>query len=453
MLSRRALLAAMAAAKPRPCNILLLIADNWAYPHASAYGDPVIRTPVFDRLAAEGTLFTYAFAPNPSCSPSRSSLLTGRPTHQLGAAASLYGPLDPAVKTYPDLLENGGYVTGYSGKGWAPGALGGRPHNPAGRQRLGLDAFLDQASGKPFCYWLGSQDPHVPWTRGDRTAVDLTRIAIPAHVPDHEAVRSDIAGYAAEVMEFDRECGVAIETLRRRGLLDDTLIIMTSDNGWQMPRGLAGCYDLGVRIPLAMRWPGLVPAGQRRNDFVALEDLAPTLLAAAGVRVPPEMTGRNLLSARTPRRDEIYLERERHANVRRGDLSYPVRGVRTKEYLYLWNLEPDRWPAGDPEFYWAVGEYGDVDASRTKRYLLAEKPEPAFQLCFGKRPAEELYDLQRDPGQVHNIAVERPEVCRRLRAKVTAWMKRTADPRAKGPTEFWDRAPYSGPRRWQDDPQ
>jgi N-sulfoglucosamine sulfohydrolase len=453
MLSRRALLAAAAAQRPCPRNVLLLLADNWAYPHASAYGDPIIKTPVFDRLAAEGTLFTHAFAPNPSCSPSRSSLLTGRPTHQLGAAASLYGPLDPALKTYPELLEAAGYVTGHSGKGWGPGELKGRPHNPAGRHQLSLEALLDQAGGKPFCFWLGSHDPHVPWDRGDRAAVDPARIEIPAHLPDHPDVRRDIAGYAAEVMQFDRECGAAIETLRQRGLLDDTLVVMTSDNGWQMPRGLAGCYDLGVRIPLAMRLPGLVPAGQNRKDFVALEDLAPTFLAAAGVPRLAAMTGRNLLDTKTPRRAEIYLERERHANVRRGDLSYPVRGVRTPEYLYLWNLEPERWPAGDPEFYWAVGEYGDVDTSLTKQHLLSHKPQPYFQLCFGKRPAEELYDLKQDPGQVRNVAAARPELCRQLRARVQTWMQRTGDPRAKGPTDFWDRAPYSGPRRRQADPR
>ena len=138
--------------------------------------------------------------------------------------------------------------------------------------------------------------------------------------------------------------------------------------------------------------------------------------------------------------------RERHANVRRGDLSYPIRGVRTRDYLYLWNLEPDRWPAGDAEHYWAVGEYGDVDNSPTKSYLLAARPEPYFSLSFAKRPAEELYDLRSDPGQVTNIAGQRAGLCRQLKARVMAWMRQTGDPRAKGPTDFWDKAPYSGPK-------
>jgi arylsulfatase A-like enzyme len=451
MLSRRTLLfsaSLTAAAQTRRPNVLLLIADNWAFPHASAYGDPVIRTPVFDQLAREGALFTHAFAPNPSCSPSRAMLLTGRPTHQLGEAASLYGPLAPSFATYPALLERAGYVTGFSGKGWAPGNTPGRDHNPAGRQRLDFDAFLDNAAGKPFCYWFGSQNPHVPWNQGDEGAIDQSKIAIPPHLPDHPSVRADIAAYSAEVMAFDAECGRLLETLRRRGLAGNTMVIITSDNGWQMPRGLAGCYDLGVRIPLALRWPGGVKPGTKRDDFVSIEDLAPTILAATGVSAPREMAGWDLLKGPT-RREGMFLERERHANVRRGDLSYPIRGLRTREYLYLWNLEPGRWPAGDPEYYWAVGEYGDVDSSPSKSHLLAAKPEPFFSLCFAQRPAEELYDLRQDPGQVRNIAPAKPEVCRKLKTQVQSWMQRTNDPRARGASDLWDKAPYSGPRRRQ----
>lgn len=446
MPTRRAFLAAAAAVSKRP-NVLILIADNWAYPHASAYRDPVIRTPVFDQLAREGVLFTHAFSPNPSCSPARSSLLTGRPTHQLGAAASLYGPLDPKFATYPDLLEAAGYVTGFSGKGWAPGNLDHRTYNPAGRHRLEFEPFLDQAGSKPFCYWFGSQDPHVPWNTGDAKPIDQSKIVVPAHLPDHPAVRGDIAAYGAEVMNFDQTCGRLLDTLRRRQLLDSTLVIITSDNGWQMPRGLAGCYDLGVRIPLAMRLSGVIRPGQVRDDFVSIEDLAPTILRTCGVPPAPGMNGVPLLTG--SRRRETFLERERHANVRRGDLSYPIRGIRTRTHLYLWNLEPDRWPAGDPEVYWAVGEYGDVDNSPSKSYLLRQKPQPYFDLAFAKRPAEELYDLSKDPGQIQNIAAERPNECRRFRKQVQAWMRRTGDPRAQGATDFWDRAPYSGPKRRQ----
>ncbi len=449
MLSRRAFtasLAASAAPAPRP-NILLLLADNWAFPHASAYGDKSVSTPVFDRLAREGRLYTHAFAPNPSCSPSRSMLLTGQETHRLGPAANLYGPLDPAIPTYTALLEKAGYFVGYSGKGWGPGEA---KTNPAGRAFPDFESFLKaRPAGQPFCFWFGSHDPHVPWTRGDRAAIDPASLHIPPHLPDLPEVRADLQGYYAEVAQFDRECGDILSALDRAGESPRTLVAMTGDNGWQLPRGLANCYDLGVRVPLALRFPGRIAPAAADPNFVTLADLCPTFLDAAGLPVPPAVTARSLL--RRPRRDHVFLERERHANVRRGDLTYPVRGIRTRDYLYLRNLEPDRWPAGDPEYYWAVGEYGDVDESLSKRAILRQPGSPAFALAFAKRPAEELYDCRRAPGQLHPLAAAPAydAVRRRLAARVDAWMRSTADPRAAGPTDSFDRVPYTGPRRRQ----
>jgi len=455
-MTRRALLgtsaASLASAASRRPNIVLLLGDNWAAPHASALGDPVVRTPTFDRLANEGVLFTSACAPNPSCSPSRSSLLTGQETHRLRDAANLYGPLAPEFPRYTSLLEQAGYFIGLSGKGWAPGTSAdadGRKRNPAGDSFASIDAFLSARPGdKPFCFWFGSHDPHVPWSRGQerKATMAASKVRVPRHLPDRPAIREDILGYYAEVEQFDFDCWQIIDALRKRGELDNTLVVMTSDNGWQMPRGLANCYDLGVRVPLAMRYPERIRKGQVRDDFATLADLAPTFLDAARVSPPSQMTGRSLFSSH--RRESVFLERERHANVRRGDLSYPVRGIRTRKHLYLRNLEPDRWPAGDPEFYWAVGPYGDVDGSPSKKLLLDEEPQPFFDLCFSKRPAEELYDLSEDADQVKNLAADpaMKKVKQDLAAQVNRWMNDTADPRAKGPTEFWDKVPYTGPK-------
>lgn len=446
LLSRRTFMASMLAANARP-NLVLLLADNWAFPHAGVYGDRVVKTPVFDGLAREGTLFTHAFAPNPSCSPSRSLLLTGQDTHRLGEAASLYGPLASDIPTYVSMLEKAGYFVGFAGKGWAPGAP--RGGNPAGRQFASFAAFLAaRPKDRPFCFWFGSHDPHVPWDRGVafREKVDLQAIAVPAHLPDHATVRGDIRNYYAEVMQFDAECGELLGELERAGERDRTLVAMTGDNGWQMPRGLANCYDLGVRVALALRWPGRIGAGKRHEGFVTLGDLCPTFLEAAGLAIPAAVTAKSLL--RPPARTEVFLERERHANVRKGDLSYPVRGVRTREFLYLRNYEPERWPAGDPEYYWVVGEFGDVDETPSKRLVMGAPESEPWRLCFGKRPAEELYDCAKDPGQVRNLAGD-PKyagVKKKLAAKVDEWMRASKDPRAKGATDFWDRAPYSGPK-------
>jgi arylsulfatase A-like enzyme len=431
--------------------------DNWAAPHAGAYGDPVVHTPVFDRIAREGTLFTHAFAANPSCAPSRSSLLTGKLTHRLGEAASLYGPLGAQFDVYPDLLERAGYRCGFSGKGWGPGRAVGRKRNPAGAPFESLGDFLTgPGQQQPFCFWFGSHDPHVPWNRGrqGKASLDARKVQIPGHLPDHPTVREDILDYYCEVEQFDRECGELLDLLRERKLLDNTLVVMTSDNGWQIPRGLANCYDLGVRVPLAIKWPGHGRQGHTSDAYVSLADLFPTFLAAAGLPTPA-CDGRSLLpvlEGEAPKAwDRMFLERERHANVRRGDLSYPVRGIRTADYLYLRNLASDRWPAGDPELYFAVGPYGDVDPTPTKSLLLdAKRPaqwQPHVDLCFGKRPPEELYDVRKDPWQLHNLAGQAAyrNAQTALAARVTGWMRATEDPRANGWTDLWDKAPYSGP--------
>jgi arylsulfatase A-like enzyme len=188
--------------------------------------------------------------------------------------------------------------------------------------------------------------------------------------------------------------------------------------------------------------------------LVSLTDLAPTILEAVGLKPPAAMTGRTLvpLIRREPQeaRDRVFIERERHANVRRGDLSYPVRAIRTRDHLYIRNFRPDRWPAGDPEMYFSVGPFGDIDGGPTKSLLLDRRTDPAIAPFFGlataKRPADELYDLKRDPAQVENVAgkSEYRDAQRRLRAELESWLRQTGDPRAAADDDRWDRFSYYG---------
>lgn len=452
-------------AAERP-NFLILMADNWAYPHAGAYGDPVVKTPTFDGLAREGMLCSRAYCSVPSCSPARAVFLTGQAAHRLADAASLHSQFPARLRVFPELLEEAGYAVGYSGKGWGPGnwQATGLKRNPAGESFPDFDSFLKAtASDKPFCFWMSSKDPHVPWTEGRdfEVGIDRAKLVIPKHLPDHAAVRDDLVGYYCEVQNFDRECGRLIQLLKERGQFDHTVILMLGDNGWQMPRGLAHMYDLSTHVPLVVRWPKRVKTG-KCDDFVSFEDIAPTLLELAGLSPLPEMTGRSLLpllesrlqpaQAGTPARDAVFLERERHANVRAGDIGYPCRSIRTKDFLYIRNFRPDRWPAGDPVLHFSVGPFGDVDNSLTKQLLLAS-PEAAelrepFRLTFGKRPAEELYDLQKDPGEIKNVAGEDKYTATKqeLRARLDAWMRDTDDPRADSDDDRWDKYPYYGNR-------
>ena len=404
-------------------------------------------------------LFRNAFAAAPSCTPSRASLLTGRAVHQLGEGGNLWGFLPSRFDVYPDRLKSAGYVIGHTRKGWGPGNFqaGGRARNPAGPQFASFDEFYKQApKDKPFCFWFGSTDPHRPYEKGTGAGSGLKAedVLVPAFLPDTPEVRSDILDYYYEVERIDREAGAIVAALERAGQLDNTLIVWTADNGLPFPRAKANLYDGGTHVPLAVRLPGKVKAGRTLDDFVVLTDLAPTLLEAAGLTLTPGMTGRSLMTLlagqRQPGRDRVFLERERHANVRRGDLSYPARAVRTQDFLYIRNFRPDRWPAGDPEMYFAVGEFGDIDGSPSKDLLLARQSDPAiaryFNLATAKRPAEELYDLRKDPGQINNVAMkeEYARTKKDLRAALDKWMRDTGDPRITTDDDRWDKYPYFG---------
>jgi arylsulfatase A-like enzyme len=453
---------ATAAPQPGPSlrpNILVIIADDWGYPHAGSYGDRVVKTPTFDRVAREGVLFRNAFVAAPSCTPSRASLLTGRPPHQLAEGGNLWGSLPASFEVYPDLLERAGYTVGHTRKGWGPGNFeaGGRSRNPAGPQFGSFDGFLAQApKDKPFCFWFGSTDPHRPYEPGREATPGLKAeaVAVPGFLPDTLEVRNDILDYYFEVERLDREAGAILRTLERAGQLDNTIVVFTSDNGMPFPRAKANLYDGGTHVPLAIRFPGKARAGQRRDDFVVLTDLAPTLLEAAGLAPLPAMTGRTLMpllaGARQPNRDHVFVERERHAQVRRGDLSYPARAVRTERFLYIRNFRPDRWPAGDPEKHFAVGPFGDIDGGPSKAVLLSRRAESAiagaFALATAKRPAEELYDLRKDPDQLINVAGRREyqSTLPPLKAMLEKWMRETHDPRVAQDDDRWDTYPYYG---------
>jgi arylsulfatase A-like enzyme len=444
---------------PRP-NILFAIADDWSWPHASAYGDRTVATPTFDRIAGEGARFTHAFTAAPSCTPSRAAILTGQVPHRLAEGGNLHSFLPARFAVYPDLLEAAGYFVGYTRKGWGPGRFepGGRSRNPAGPQFAGFDEFMKQRpAGQPFSFWFGSQDPHRPYDKGSgvKAGLKLESVVVPPFLPDTPEVRSDLLDYYLEVQRFDREVGEILDKLAAAGELDNTLVVMTSDNGLPFPRAKANVYDAGARMPLAIRWPARVKGGRVVDAFVSHTDLAPTFLEAAGVRAPAGISGRSLLpllrGERVAGRDQVFVERERHANVRAGDLSYPVRAVRSRDFLYIRNMRPDRWPAGDPEKHVAVGAYGDIDNGPAKSMLVdRQTDDPAiaklFHLATAKRPPEELYDLRSDPWQVVNAAddPQHAQVKRKLRAALDRWMRQTGDPRARSDADPWDRYPYFG---------
>ncbi len=454
------------AADARP-NILFALADDWGWPHAGVCGDKVVKTPTFDRLARNGVRFQYTFVATPSCTASRGAILTGQTPHRLADGANLYGRLSARFKTYPDILEKAGYRVGYTRKGWGPGKLEGtgRTRNPAGPKFKNFKRFLATVpDDKPFCFWFGSIDPHRPYDKSTEsgTGIKLEDIAVPPFLPDTPKVRQDIRDYYAEVQRFDREVDGLLELLRRSGKLENTIVVMTSDNGMPFPRAKTNLYDCGTRVPLAVCWPKRVPGGRVVDDLVSFTDFAPTFLAAAGLDVPADMTGRGLLEILLsdkagnvdPTRDKVFTERERHALCNVGDQSYPARAIRTRDFLYIRNLCPHLWPAGNPDVNLVTrhDHYGDIDGSPSKNEIVTRRHEPAiaryYKLSCARRPGEELYALRRDPDQLENVA-SKPEYVahkQKLRDRLDRWMRETADPRALGETDFWDKCPYDGRR-------
>jgi len=453
------------AAKKRP-NILFAIADDWSWPHASIAGDKVVKTPMFDRVAQEGVMFTNAFVSAPSCTPSRGAILTGQWHWRLEEGGNLFGTLPTKFPVYTDMLEEAGYHVGYQKKGWSPGEYkpGGWKRNPAGKRYTNFTKFLEEREdGKPFCYWFGSSDPHreYKWKSGFESGMKLEDVKVPECLPDNETVRTDICDYYWEVQRFDRQTGEILKIIEEMGELDNTLVVITSDNGMPFPRCKSNVYDMGTHVPLAARWPAQVKGGRVAEDFISLTDLAPTFLEAVGLKATKEMTGKSflnvLLSGKSGRvdrrRDKVFTGKERHTLCRPGGASYPMRAVRTHDFLYIRNFKPELWPAGDPDWregYWPKMPYGDIDGSPTKTYIMEHRDDPEvrrlFQLGFGKRPAEELYDLRNDPGELNNVA-DKPEYAKvknELSAALITELKATGDPRIVGGADAFDKYAFYG---------
>jgi arylsulfatase A-like enzyme len=450
-----------------PPHVLVVVADDWSWPHVPGVAETEVSTPNFDRMVAEGVRFDHAFAPAPSCTASRSSMLTGQPMWRLGEGANLWGTLGVEHPVYPDLLEQAGYHVGYWKKGWGPGddTAGGRTRNPAGPRYDSFDTFLAaRPAGTPFCFWLGSHDPHRPYPAGAGVAAgkDPEAVQVPPYLPDDPVVRSDLCDYYVAVEQFDTQLGDALRSLENAGLLQDTLVIVTSDNGLPFPRGKATLYDGGTLVPLVMRWQDHILGGRTVTDFVSLAGIAPTVLQAAGVAVPPEMTARTLLplalaleSGRLdPTRSAMLTGSERHVPTRRCPrLGYPARAIRSDDYLYIENDAPTRWPAGHPlaSSSYVGRSFADVDPSPTKSLMIARQAEPMvaplFALAFQHRPARELYDLQSDPFQLSNVAglpqyaAIEATLATRLQKDLTAF----GDPRTMGGGTEFDAYPYRDP--------
>lgn len=484
-------------------NILFVINDDQTYVHTGFEGSHFVKTPGFDRVAANGIYFTNCYAGSPGSAPSRSSLVTGRHHWQNEQAGQHASSWMKKYVPFVDILKANGYHTGFTGKGVGPfqyarnetdslwrkqDAAGtdynkhkyrkNSPSDPRTAQGIGptnyyenfRDFMQQRKEGQPFYFWYGSTEPHRAYEKGawKRNGKTTDQVDVPGFYPDSKEIREDLLDYAVEIEWADRHLEKMLNYLDSIGELDNTIVFVTADNGMPFPRAKANCFEYGVHVPLAISYPNGFPAGRRVDDPIGFVDLAPTILEMAGVK--PEgmlpMSGRSIVNILESEKEGIvdktkkyvFSGRERHSSSRWNNLGYPQRSIRGGEYLLIWNMKPERWPAGAPQAIdkksgetcpmygldkegkhhpeWA---FTDVDAAPSKSYLIEKHEEddvrPFFEMAYAKRPEFELYNITQDPYCLHNLSgtTEHTEVENEMKAELKKELDRSSDPRVTGP--------------------
>ncbi len=435
-MNRRQALAALAAA-PFPAaaqpatkpNILFVLSDDHSAPYLGPYGADWMSTPTLDQFAREGVVFERAFTAAPQCVPSRTALMTGRSpvAARMGRFSS---PLPPDIVTVPEVLRTQGYFTGVCGRYFhLDGVVNPSPitaqvyeqHqmrtwknrvdyldiSSQGPTTERFDDFLNKApKDRPWFFWINYNDPHHPWDR-DKGHVDPAKIKLPPHLPDLPGVREDLAQYCAEIERADRSFADALAVLRRHGREANTLVVFMGDNGMAFPHGKGSLYDPGLNVPLIARWPGHIKPGRTRT-LISGEDVAATFMDIGGASPPKGVSGRSfwalLLGKRYQPRDYVFAARLHHGNSEFGpgtrasgfDLS---RCVRNNRFKLIYNLTPQM-------EYWPVDSGSDPGWQQMVAAHQAGTLKPEIDRAYFQRPRPllELYDLDADPSELHNIA-------------------------------------------------
>jgi uncharacterized sulfatase len=491
-------------------NILIAISDDQSFEHTGFTGCPFVKTPGFDRIARDGIYFANCWSGSPGSAPSRSSLVTGRyhwQNEQSGQHASSW------MKKYVpfvDELKIDGYHTGFTGKGVGPfqyarnkGDSLWREENAAGKSyntiqykkgdpadertadgigtinySANFRKFMkERKQGQPFYFWYGATEPHRSYERDSwkRNGKDPQTVVVPGFLPDNEVIRGDLLDYAVEIEWFDLHLSRMVNYLDSIGELENTIIIVTADNGMPFPRAKANCYEYGSHVPLAISYPKGFPGKRVVKDPVSFTDFAPTILEMTYTK-PEKMlpfSGRSITGILKSKKsgivDEtkkyIYAGRERHSSSRWNNLGYPVRAIRSEKYLLVMNIKPELWPAGDPQAIkpgsqgellpmYGIDQNGkhnsewaftDVDESPSKAFIVENHADNKFKFyfekAFSKRPGYELYDVDNDPFCLTSLS-GKPEYAaleEEMKTELLKELKRSEDPRITGPdTEIFE---------------
>ena len=422
-------------------NIVFILADDCSYNSLGCYGGRNVPTPNIDRLAAEGMRFTRAYASTSMCVSLRHELYTGLYPMRNGSVWN-HSATRPGTPNVVREFRALGYRVGITGKRhFYPSAnfpferVPGFETNCVAQQNRyqpeKILPFLTRDSGQPFCLFVCSTNPHRPWTMGDASRFDAEHLKLPPALADTPVIREQYTRYLAEVAELDRQVGDVLQMLKQQGLFKNTLVMFSSEQGWQFPGGKWNAWDLSLHTALLARWPGHIQPGQISDALVQICDILPTLLAAAGGNPEAvDFDGRSFLSVLSGQRSEHRkIVFGMHNNIPEGE-PYPMRTARGEHFRLVLNLEPERtyigkYINGQHKSAWfdslkAAAAEGDSHAKRLEKRLL-------------HRPAEEFYHTAVDPYELNNLA-EDPRYAKEKAALYRAlreWMEAQGDPGAE----------------------
>jgi uncharacterized sulfatase len=421
-------------------NFLILIADDLNWRDLGVMGNRDVRTPRIDAFARESMHLRGMFTPSPTCSPARHALYTGLFPIRSGAYPN-HTMVDPTTKSVFTHLNALGYRTALLGKqhiqpkeSFPFENLGGDPDDAAA-----LGRFMMRDRSQPWMAVLASHDPHSPWTRGPKKLYDPAKLSLPPWLHDNRETREALAAYYAEISQFDAQVGAALDALEGAGQAKNTLVLLLTEQGAQMPGGGKWTlYDNGIHVSAFVRWPDRIKAGSRSDALMQYVDVPPTFIAAAGGDPTKIDTGcanpggggtgfdgrsfLDVLVGKATRHRDYVFAQDTAVGVNGNKNPFPKRAVRDARYKFIRNLAPEN-------EWWIAGIHGGEVYQSWVRDA-AHNPALADRIrALSYRPAEELYDLQRDPLETRNLATDpaHAAIKTRLSAELDAWMKQQGD--------------------------
>jgi uncharacterized sulfatase len=381
-------------------NIVWIMLEDWGY-QLSCYGEPGVATPYIDQVAAEGLRFVNSFCTAPVCSPSRSAMITGfhqnyirANQHRTNGSGFERAPLPHGIKPITHLLEDAGYFTCF---------MQTRKTDlnfTIDRPLYQGEDWSERAEGQPFFAQLTFPGTHRLWKRDAESPIDVDEVRLPPYYPQVELAKRDWANGLEAMQIVDREVGAVLERLEKEGLAGNTVVFIIGDNGRCMPRGKQFLYDGGIQVPIIVRWPGKIKSGEVNDNLVTTIDISKTILDIAGVKTDYSLHGLNLLNRESDDREFIFAARDKMDSTHDA-----MRAVRSNKFKLIHNLMPER-------AYCQFNNYKErnypVLALLNVMNLRGELTHEQAQFMAGSKPEFELYDLEKDPWELNNLA-EHPD--------------------------------------------